>query len=215
MTDEVLALAVKDASGTERVVPLDRDVIAIGRDPTCTIRLDSPYVSRQHARVERRADGLTLVDLGSRNGSLLNGRRVEHPVPLGVGDVITIGDVTITCLGEPAPAETTLDLIPRKTEPPPDDRLRVDAQLYEVTIGGQRLERRLSAQEFRLLCYLYEHAERVCTRQELGDAIWGSGNWDANMLHRLVHRMKEKLEPNPEKPRYVQTVPQVGYRVTP
>ncbi len=57
----------------------------------------------------------------------------------------------------------------------------------------------------------YEHRDRVCTRQELGDAIWGAGNWDPNMLHRL----KEKVEPDPEKPRYVQTIPWVGYRVTP
>jgi DNA-binding response OmpR family regulator len=35
------------------------------------------------------------------------------------------------------------------------------------------------------------------------------------MLHRLVHRLKEKIEPTPEKTRYIQTVPWVGYRVTP
>ncbi|MGH2353957.1 MAG: winged helix-turn-helix domain-containing protein, partial [Chloroflexota bacterium] len=59
------------------------------------------------------------------------------------------------------------------------------------------------------------HRDRVCVRQELGDAIWGAHNWDPNMLHRLVYRLKEKLEPNPERPRYVQTVPWVGYRLTP
>ena len=52
------------------------------------------------------------------------------------------------------------------------------------------------------------------TRRELGDAIWGRDQWDPNMLHRLVHRLKEKIEPNPDKPRYVQTVPWVGYRLT-
>jgi DNA-binding response OmpR family regulator len=90
----------------------------------------------------------------------------------------------------------------------------VDAKLYEVWIGPRRLDRRLSAQEFELLRYLYERTDRVCTRRELGDAIWDEGNWDANMLHRLVHRLKEKLEPKPDSRRYVQTVPQVGYRLT-
>ena len=94
------------------------------------------------------------------------------------------------------------------------DRLCVDAQLHEVRIGARRLERRLSAQEFELLRYLYEHHERVCSRRELGDMIWGDGNWDPNMLHRLVHRLKAKVEPRPETPCYVQTVPQIGYRLT-
>lgn len=82
-------------------------------------------------------------------------------------------------------------------------------------IGETKHERRLSAQEFHLLAYLYVHQDRVCTREELGDAIWGADRWDMNMLHRLVHRLKEKLEPNPERPRYVQTVPWIGYRLTP
>jgi DNA-binding response OmpR family regulator len=84
-----------------------------------------------------------------------------------------------------------------------------------VSIGGQPLERRLSRQEFELLRYLYEHRGRVCARKELGDAVWGVDRRNHNMLHRLVHRLKEKLEPAPERPRYVQTVPQFGYRATP
>ena len=216
MGDVVQSLLVKDPAGAERVVPLDRAAIAIGRDPSCTIRLDSPYVSRNHARIELRDDGVTLVDLGSRNGSLLNGQRVEGSALLAAGDLIAIADMTIECLAEPAADGTTRTFVaPGGAPAPPADTLRVDTQAYEVWAGPTPLERRLSAQEFELLRYLFEHRDRVCTRQELGDVIWGSGNWDPNMLHRLVHRLKEKLEPNPEKPRYVQTVPWVGYRVTP
>lgn len=212
----VQTLVVKDASGKERVVPLDREVITVGRDPSCTIRLDSAYVSRQHARIELEQDNPRLVDLGSRNGSLLNGTRVEGSAPLTAGDVITIADATIECLAEAAMDGITRTFVPPKREPPaPSDLLRVDAQAFEVWVGDKQLERRLSAQEFELLKTLYEHRDRVCTRQELGDAIWGAGNWDPNMLHRLVHRLKEKVEPNPEKPRYVLTIPWVGYRVTP
>lgn len=214
MGDKVQTLVVKDPSGRERVVPLDRDVITLGRDLSCTIRLDSPYVSRQHARIELHDGNLVLVDLGSRNGSLVNGARVEGSVGLHAGDVVTIADTTIECLGEGPLDGTTRTFMAPKREPPAD-LLRVDAQAHQVWVGDSQHERRLSAQEFELLRYLYEHRDRVCTRQELGDAIWGAGNWDPNMLHRLVHRLKEKVEPNPEKPRYVQTVPWVGYRVTP
>jgi hypothetical protein len=216
MAETVQTLVVKEASGKERIVPLDRNVITIGRDPSSTIRLDSQFVSRRHARIELQDSAPVLVDLGSRNGSLLNGTRVEGSVQLTAGDVIQIADVTIECLAEAAPDGTTRTFVPEKpAPPPPNDQLRVDAQAYEVWIGASQPEKRLSAQEFELLRYLYEHRDRVCTRQELGDAIWGPGNWDPNMLHRLVHRLKEKIEPTPDRPRYVQTVPWVGYRVTP
>lgn len=215
MAESVKTLIVRDAAGSERVVPVDRDVITLGRDPTCTIRLESRYVSRQHARIETHGPEIVLVDLGSVNGSLLNGARVEGSAALSAGDVIAIADATIECRSEGAMDGTTLAFRRERPVPPPSDLLRVEPQAYEVWVGERLLERRLSEQEFKLLRNLYEHRDRVCTRQELGDAIWGSGNWDPNMLHRLVHRLKEKIEPNPEKPRYVQTVPWVGYRVTP
>lgn len=212
--EPIRTLLLKDASGVERLVPLDKPVITVGREPSCTIRVDSPYVSRQHARIELREGQAILVDLGSRNGSLLNGERVQGSTTLAPGDVVTIADVTLECLAETALDGTTRSFAGRRPEPPPPDRLRVDPQAFEVYIGSTKLERRLSAQEFELLSYLYANRERVCQRQELGDAIWGSGNWDPNMLHRLVHRLKEKIEPNAEKTRYIQTVPWVGYRLT-
>lgn len=215
MVDVVQSLLVKEPSGAERFVALNREPVTIGREPTCTIRLDSPYVSRQHARIEVDDSGLVLVDLGSRNGSLLNGDRVEGSTRLTAGDVITIANTTIQCLAEAAMDGTTRTFIPSQLPPPPADVLVVDGQARTVLMGETAPERRLSAQEFDLLRYLFDHRDRVCTRQELGDGIWGAGNWDPNMLHRLVHRLKEKLEPNPDKPRYLQTVPWVGYRVTP
>jgi len=213
MSDAVRALLVKDADGVERVVPLEQQAVIIGRDPSSTIRLDSPYVSRPHARVELRGGRVTLVDLGSRNGSLLNGARISGTVPLHDRDVITIGDATIECLADPPSTGTTRILAPLAKEPVSADQLRMDTRTYEVFIGERLLERRLSAQEFELLRHLYEHRDRVCKRQELGDAVWGAARWDTNMLHKLMHRLREKVEPEPDKPRYMQTVPWVGYRL--
>lgn len=209
------------------MVQLEEDAVTIGRDAASTIQINSPYISRHHARVEMHDAQPVLIDLGSRNGSLLNGSRVTGSTPLRPGDIITIGDATIECLGDSPGGEATRTLVitspaaaggnasPNATGPAQPDALHVDPQFYEVTIGGRPLERRLSAQEFQLLSYLYEHRDRVCTRQELGDTIWGRDHWDPNMLHRLIHRLKEKLEPDDERSRYVQTVPWVGYRCTP
>lgn len=212
----IQTLVLKDATGNERFIPVDRDVLSIGRDLPCTIRVESPYVSRQHARIELRDNETLFVDLGSINGSTINGHRVAGTTLLNPGDVIGIADITIECIADSVTDGATRAYDkPQRTPPPPSDLLRVDAQAYQVFLGAAELDRRLSAQEFDLLRYLYDNRDRVCTSQELGDAIWGSGMWDKDMLHRLVHRLKQKLEPNPQKPRYLQTIPWVGYRVTP
>lgn len=215
MPNNVQTLVVRELGAAARLVRLDGEAITIGRDPTCTVQLVSPYISRYHARIERREEGATLVELGSRNGSLVNRLLVEGDALLRPGDVLTIADATIEILGATSQAGRTLTLRQEAPEATGPDRLEVDPRLYEVSIGGLELERRLSRQEFELLRYLYEHRGRVCARKELGDAVWGVDQWGDNMLHRLVHRLKEKLEPVPERPRYVQTVPQFGYRVTP
>jgi tetratricopeptide (TPR) repeat protein len=102
---------------------------------------------------------------------------------------------------------------PMPSPAPAPAGLYVDGVTHEVRIDAQPLRVRLSALEFQLLHYLYERRPRVCTRRELGDALWGAHAWDVNMLHGLVRRLKEKLEPDPAHPRYVITVPQVGYRL--
>ncbi len=65
--------------------------ILIGRAGRSTLILDDGFVSGEHARIERRAGHLVLEDLGSTNGTLLNGRPVTEPAPLHPGDVIQIG----------------------------------------------------------------------------------------------------------------------------
>jgi DNA-binding winged helix-turn-helix (wHTH) protein len=72
----------------------------VGRDPECAVWIDGPGVSRRHARLSRvaGADGTSIVieDLDSTNGTFVEGRRVTKPVTLEDGDVIRIGEVTLT-----------------------------------------------------------------------------------------------------------------------
>jgi len=66
---------------------------AIGRGDGCTVMLDSRSVSRLHALIQRRETGdLSLVDLGSRNGSFVNGKRVSFPVTIQDTDKLVFGD---------------------------------------------------------------------------------------------------------------------------
>ncbi len=63
----------------------------IGRDPSSDVPLNHPSVSFRHAIIARQNGGLVIRDLGSTNGTFVNGRRILAPVPLQSGDVVQIG----------------------------------------------------------------------------------------------------------------------------
>jgi pSer/pThr/pTyr-binding forkhead associated (FHA) protein len=66
----------------------------IGRDPNCDLVIADISVSRRHAGLARGANGWLLTDLGSTNGTRLNGWRVRDPVPVRCGDRVSFGAVT-------------------------------------------------------------------------------------------------------------------------
>jgi hypothetical protein len=66
----------------------------IGREPACDMTLAHDTVSRWHASLERSAGGWLLADLGSMNGTRLNGWRVNHPTWVRAGDMVSFGGVT-------------------------------------------------------------------------------------------------------------------------
>jgi pSer/pThr/pTyr-binding forkhead associated (FHA) protein len=68
----------------------------VGRDLESTIRLDDAGVSRHHVRVVRRGDGLFIEDLGSRNGTLVNGRPITGMAPVHDGDIIVLSTRVLT-----------------------------------------------------------------------------------------------------------------------
>ncbi|MFQ5523763.1 MAG: FHA domain-containing protein [Acidimicrobiia bacterium] len=68
-----------------------KDVTVLGRSPEADLVLDDPYASEFHMRLVAREDGLILHDLGSTNGTYVNGRRVTAPVALRRGDNIQVG----------------------------------------------------------------------------------------------------------------------------
>jgi S-DNA-T family DNA segregation ATPase FtsK/SpoIIIE len=79
--------------GREHAMPYGEHILGRGRG--ATVVLDDPDVSRQHARIVVEPDGLTVFDLGSKNGLRVGGRRVDNAITLGHGDELTVGDVTL------------------------------------------------------------------------------------------------------------------------
>jgi len=76
---------------TKSGFPLNKDHIIVGREVKCHIMLNDNSVSRQHSSVTRLAEGYLLKDMGSSNGTYVNGHRIQEAL-LKDGDRISIGD---------------------------------------------------------------------------------------------------------------------------
>ena len=90
----------------EKTIPLAGDDAIAGRDPSCAIWLDRPGVSRSHARFRVEDRAAWVEDLGSLNGTVVAGTRISGRTRLHPGDVVTIGEVTLT-VGSSQTAATT------------------------------------------------------------------------------------------------------------
>jgi pSer/pThr/pTyr-binding forkhead associated (FHA) protein len=94
-------LEVQGAQGT-LLVPLEADVIHVGRGLACDLHLDDGSVSRRHAIVVQRGPGVRILDDRSANGTIVNGKRVSQ-AELNSGDVIVLGRVVLRYLELPLP----------------------------------------------------------------------------------------------------------------
>lgn len=75
-----------------RVIDLSQDELTIGRAPDAQLVLDSPRVSRYHARIRFQAGGFFIEDNNSANGTFLNGERIQSPQALSPGDLIQFAE---------------------------------------------------------------------------------------------------------------------------
>ena len=89
------ALQVVQGRSDAKTLRLMDGVNSIGRHDDCVIRIRSSQVSRRHCELLEEADQLILRDLGSSNGTYVNGKRVLGKQTLKPGDILTIGGVTL------------------------------------------------------------------------------------------------------------------------
>lgn len=75
-----------------KVFLLEPKELLVGRDPACAVSVIDPEVSRKHARLVWQGEDFTLEDLGSTNGTFVNGKRINTPHLLQVGDTIAFGE---------------------------------------------------------------------------------------------------------------------------
>lgn len=90
--------------------------------------------------------------------------------------------------------------------------LRTDLARRQVSVGGEAVH--LTPNEFRLLSVLVKHAGRVMTHRQLLREVWGpEASEETHYLRVYMNQLRQKLEADPARPRYLRTEPGVGYRL--
>jgi pSer/pThr/pTyr-binding forkhead associated (FHA) protein len=170
---------------------IDTDEFVIGRGADCQIVLPERQVSRHHVRITRENGRYILHDLGSKNGTHLNGRVFEGSTQLQDGDEISLAlAVKLVFVGTDA-------TIPLTFEPPRvEGRLVIDEAQRAVLINGRELDPPLSLAQFRLMELLYEANGAVISRDDIVEAVWpgteGMGVSE-QAIDALVRRLRDRL----------------------
>lgn len=197
-----------------------RTRMVVGREPSCDIVIADRQVSRQHALLIPTANGVTLEDLGSKNGTHHNGQLLTRPMLLEDGDIIQIALVQqFIYLSSDAtvPLDSEIFIIPtHEPEKKPSHRLRLEKRSRRVWIGDEEVLPPLSVSQFRLLELLFDNPERVLPRQELIMRVWGEEqavDVSEQALDALIRRLRERLGNIDPTHAYIVTIRGHGVRL--
>jgi DNA-binding response OmpR family regulator len=194
------SLIIQEPDGSAREVALLADRIVLGRDPSCDVVVAGRLISRQHASIARAGQAYTIEDLHSHNGTTVNGQPLDAPRALRDGDQIELGGVGKL---------TFVDNDATRTRPMPvASGVWLDQASQDVWVDGQCLTPRLSPAQFALLSLLAAHADRICSRQQIVEAIWpatAAGVSD-EAIDALIKRVRARLAEVPGGERYLATL---------
>jgi pSer/pThr/pTyr-binding forkhead associated (FHA) protein len=124
------SVVIQQGAGTGTEHPVDGE-LTVGREQGAGLVVDDPGVSRLHARFTTERDRVAVEDLGSSNGTFVNGERISGPVELGAGDEVQLGGTVLSVEGAgatalmPPGADPTAEHpgpAPAPAQPPPAKR---------------------------------------------------------------------------------------------
>mgnify|MGYP006305945941 CR=1 FL=1 len=189
-----------------------KNSMTLGRADDCDIVIPDRQISRYHARIEQDVGGYLLRDLGSKNGTYVNGELLRgQPYRLKDGDEIDLA--TVVQLGFVS-GEATLPLTGDLGRP---GGLQLDQSARQVYLGRQILDPPLSPPQFRLLSLLAKAGGDVVTREVVIDEVWPDalGGVTDQAVDALIYRLRERLAELDPDHNYVVTIRGHGFRYQP
>ena len=205
--EETAMLILREGQGVGTRWTIDRSDMIIGREEDCDIVLPSRQISRNHARIRRSGGRHILEDLGSKNGTFVNGRELTEPYTLQDGDEIQIA-LSFKLFFVDAGATVPL-FFERQAG------LRLDKDAKSVWIKGQELDPPLSLAQYRLLELLYDNEGKVCSRDEVVQAVWPDAVEEGvseQAIDALARRSRERLSELDPDHQYIVTVRGHGFK---
>jgi hypothetical protein len=192
-----------------KTIPLQEEVLLIGRlthESSSDIGLQDDYISRRHAQISYHDGNYMLCDLDSKNGTELDSQRIEpgklyplvHDSVIGLGIAKEGPRVILRFKGLSTTATAN---IPEMNNTKTLSWLRVDEGKKEAWIDGKLIT--LARKEYRLLCLLYHNAGNICSKDDIIADVWyevqDPGGISDSSIDQLVHRLRDKIEPDPSK----------------
>jgi len=183
----------------------------IGRYAPADLVVSSPRISRQHAHIVRSPLGIyELVDLGSQNGTFVNGRQLDHAsYPLKDGDEIVFGGVVGFRFYDPD----------QTRKGPRIGRLQgvwLDEKLRAVWVDARLVDPPLSPAQYTLLHCLYQRAGQVVSRAEVATAVWPEADptgISEEAIDGLIKRLRQRLRRVQPQAEYIEVVRGQGLRL--
>jgi class 3 adenylate cyclase len=147
--------------------------VTLGREPDNDIVLKSPHISRHHARFDWTGSMYVLEDLGSKNGTWLNHKRLEGPTPLNDGDIVRFGDLSFGFKVESPGTETmpSTPSVPRETVTVMFTDLEGHTGLFE-SLGSEAVYQLLDDHLSAMKTQVVRHGSRVVKTE--GDGLIAS-----------------------------------------
>lgn len=205
-------ITVTEGKYTNQYWVLDKDSVILGRDDECDIVVPERQISRQHIRIFREDSSYFVEDLESRNGTWVNGQRIQGVQEIFDGDEIHVAlALRLRFVGSGATAPLPFEL--------PDNiggRLRLDREARRVFIADEEIDPPLSLPQYRLLELLFINDGRVCTRDTVVETVWpevvGEGVSE-QAIDALVRRLRDRLAEYDPDIQYIVTVRGHGFRL--
>ena len=187
MSEPQVKLHVMPVQGESFEHPFEGESLVLGRASSSDLVLEDRFLSRNHSRIFRDGERLMIEDLGSRNGTLLNGQPVRVPQPLAPGDVVKISGSVITVLGagaSPPPGAPPAAMPPNLGE---HTIFRSASGLLQSHVGAD--SRQIEGEEA-----LRRYAERLNLLNEVHRALGGSMEL-GELLELILERVFDHLRP--------------------